>query len=190
MTACVFASSSDSVDARYLAVASELGVLLAKAKIDVVFGGGGIGLMNSLANAVINNDGKITGVIPHFMKEAGWGHPDVKDMIFTGDMSERKRTMFSLSDSIIALPGGMGTLEDLTEALTLRQLNLFNGPIIILNTLDFYKPLFEFFDEMIDGRFMRADNRKMWKIASTPEEALEYLTDKQTWIMEPVIAKV
>jgi uncharacterized protein (TIGR00730 family) len=175
MTVCVFAASSDSIDARYSALASDLGVLLAKAKIDVVFGGGGIGLMGKLADAVIDNNGKITGVIPHFMKDAGWGHDAVTDMIITDDMSERKRKMFSLSDAVIALPGGVGTLEELTEALTLKQLGLFNGQIVIINIMDFYNPLFDFFDKMLEGKFLGAEHREMWKIAATPEEALRLL---------------
>ena len=179
MTVCVFASSSGSIDTEYLATASELGSLLAKAHVDVVFGGGGIGLMGKLADAIINSNGKITGVIPHFMKQAGWNHPAVKDMIITNDMNERKRKMFSLSDSVIALPGGLGTLEELTEALTLKQLGLFNGAIIILNTMNFYAPLFDFFDKMIKEQFLGTEYKEMWKVAATPNEALKYLTDRQ-----------
>jgi uncharacterized protein (TIGR00730 family) len=191
MTACVFASSSDCVEDGYLKLASELGTLLAKAKIDVVFGGGGIGLMRRLADAVINSNGKITGVIPEFMQKAGWGHDAVEDMIITNDMSERKRTMFSLSDSVIALPGGLGTLEELTEALTLKQLGLFNGTIVILNAMDFYKPLLDFFDKMIEGQFLRPEHKAMWKIAATPDEALQYLIDSQAWIEDPIsIARI
>ena len=181
MTVCVFASSSDSVDAKYLTLASELGALLAEAKIDVVFGGGGIGLMGKLADAVLKYNGKITGVIPKFMKKAGWAHNAVTDMILTNNMSERKRKMFALSDSVIALAGGMGTLEELTEALTLKQLGLFNKPIVIINTMQFYKPLFDFFDKMIEGKFLKAEHKDMWNVAATPAEALKYLTDGQTW---------
>ena len=191
MTVCVFASSSSRIDAGYLDLASELGSLLAKARIDVVFGGGGVGLMGKLADAVINCNGKITGVIPHFMKEAGWDHHAVKDMIITDDMSGRKRKMFALSDAVIALPGGLGTLEELAEALTLKQLGLFNRPIIILDAMDFYKPLLDFFDKMTEGQFMRIEHKAMWKVAATPDEAVKYLTGRQTWIEDPIsIAKI
>lgn len=182
MAVCVFASSSASIDTRYMVLASELGTLLAKEHIDVVFGGGGVGLMGKLADAVICSGGKITGVIPRFMKENGWDHPDVKNMIVTDDMSERKRKMFSLSDSVIALPGGIGTLEELTEALTLKQLGQFNMPIVIVNIMDFYKSLFDFFDNMIEGRFMTAEHKDMWKVAASAEEALQHLIRRQEWI--------
>ncbi|MDR2887950.1 MAG: TIGR00730 family Rossman fold protein [Bacteroidales bacterium] len=181
MAVCVFASSSARIDARYMALASELGTLLARKQIDVVFGGGGVGLMGKLADAVISSGGKITGVIPRFMKEAGWDHSAVKNMIVTEDMSERKRKMFSLSDSVIALPGGIGTLEELAEALTLKQLGQFNVPIVVVNIMDFYKPLFDFFDSMIDGCFMMAEHREMWKVATSPEEALQHLVCRQEW---------
>ena len=190
MTVCVFASSSDRIDAEYLESASELGRLLTKAHINVVFGGGGIGLMGKLADAVIENGGKITGVIPHFMKMEGWNHNAVTDMIITNDMNERKRKMFSLADAVISLPGGVGTLEELTEAITLKQLGLFNKPIIIINTLDFYKPLLMFFDEMVKGQFMIEEHKKIWQVVTNAKEALKYLDDKQTWIMKPIIAKI
>ena len=186
MKVCVFASSSDYIDSGHFDVASELGVLLAKVNIDVVFGGGGIGLMGKLADAVIENGGKITGVIPHFMKKAGWGHAGVTDMILTDDMSERKKTMFSLADAVIALPGGVGTLEELTEAITLKQLGLFNKPIIIINTLDFYKRLLAFFAEMVKGQFMREEHKKIWQVVSNADEALKYLADERSWKKEPV----
>ena len=106
----------------YAAAASKLGTLLAQADIDVVFGGGGIGLMGKLADAVLENGGKITGVIPSFMKDEGWDHSDVTEMIITHDMGERKKRMFAMADAVVALPGGVGTLEELTEAITLNSL--------------------------------------------------------------------
>ena len=111
MTVCVFAASSSKVDNEYGKDTARLGSLLAGAGFNVVFGGGGIGLMNSLADAVISNNGRITGVIPAFMKEEGWSHDGISETIVTSDMSERKQKMFSLSDAIVALPGGMGTLR-------------------------------------------------------------------------------
>ena len=119
MTVCVFASSSSRIDNDYAIAASTLGLLLAKTKRDVVYGGGGIGLMGSLADAVLENGGKITGVIPSFMKDEGWDHSHVSEMIITSDMAERKKKMFAMADAIVALPGGVGTLEELTEAMTL-----------------------------------------------------------------------
>ncbi len=121
--------------------------------MDVVYGGGGIGLMGKLADSVIENGGKITGVIPTFMKDEGWDHASVTEMIFTQDMGERKKKMFAMADAVVALPGGVGTLEELTEAMTLKQLGIYKGPIIILNTLNFYDSLIAFLEQYGIGKF-------------------------------------
>jgi uncharacterized protein (TIGR00730 family) len=179
MTVCVFAASSNRIDSEYGTVAARLGSLLAKEGIDVVFGGGGIGLMGKLADAVIAGGGRITGVIPSFMKEEGWGHHGLNKTIVTRDMSERKKKMFAMADAVVALPGGIGTLEELTEAITLKQLSLFDGPVIILNTLGYYKSLLEFIDHMIANNFMRFEHKGIWEIANTPEEVLAALNKKE-----------
>jgi hypothetical protein len=176
MRVCVFASSSNRISSEYADAASTLGLLLARANIGIVYGGGGIGLMGKLADAVIENNGTITGVIPSFMKDEGWDHSDVNEMIITTDMGERKKQMFAMADAIIALPGGVGTLEELTEAITLKQLGLFSGPIIILNTLKFYKSLIDLFEQMISGHFLRYEHKGIWEIANTPEEVMTFLT--------------
>ena len=179
MTVCIFAASSSRIDSEYGAVAASLGTLLAREGINVVFGGGGIGLMGKLADAVLENGGKITGVIPAFMKEEGWGHNGLSEMIITSDMSERKKRMFSMSDAVVALPGGIGTLEELTEAITLKQLSLFDGPIIILNTLGYYDSLLKFIDQMISDNFMRFEHKGIWEIVNTPEEVLTALNNRE-----------
>ncbi|MDQ1332970.1 MAG: hypothetical protein QG576_1005 [Bacteroidota bacterium] len=175
MTICIFAASSSRIDKEYGITAARLGSLLAKSGMDVVFGGGGIGLMGKLADAVLAEGGKITGVIPEFMKEEGWGHSGVKDMIITVDMNERKKQMFSMADAVVAMPGGIGTLEELTEAITLKQLSLFEGPIIILNTKGYYDSLFRFIDNMIETNFMRFEHKGIWEIVNTPEEVITAL---------------
>lgn len=179
MTVCVFASSSSRINNEYAVAASHLGSLLARAAIDVVFGGGGIGLMGRLADSVIENGGKITGVIPSFMKDEGWDHSNVKEMILTSDMGERKKKMFEMSDAVIALPGGIGTLEELTEAITLKQLSLYDGPIIILNTLGYYNSLLEFLENMINNQFLRLEHKGIWEIVNTPEEVMTALNKKE-----------
>lgn len=173
MKVCVFASSSSRINSAYGEAASELGMLLAGDGKEVIFGGGGIGLMGILADSVLKHGGKITGVIPAFMSDEGWGHKNLSGMIITPDMGERKKKMFSLSDGVIALPGGVGTLEELAEAITLKQLSLFEGPIIVLNTLNFYGALIEFFGTMVDNHFLRAEHREIWQVVNTPGEALE-----------------
>jgi uncharacterized protein (TIGR00730 family) len=166
------------VNSEFGLVAARLGSLLAQSGMDVVYGGGGIGLMGKLADAVIENGGKITGVIPLFMKKEGWGHHGLTDMIITPDMGERKKTLFSMSDAVVALPGGVGTLEELTEAITLKQLSLFDGPVIILNTLGFYRTFFDFLENMIDTHFLRREHKGIWEIVNTPEEVISALNRK------------
>jgi len=191
MKICVFASSSSRIDNEYAEAASTLGALLAQANMEIVYGGGGIGLMGKLADAVIKNKGSITGIIPSFMKDEGWDHSDLSEMIITHDMGERKKQMFAMSDAVVALPGGVGTLEELTESITLKQLGLFSGPIIILNTLNYYKSLIEFFEQMISEKFLRSEHKSIWKIADTPEEVMTYLLKKDNWIYDPRrIAKI
>ncbi|MBK7131888.1 MAG: TIGR00730 family Rossman fold protein [Bacteroidales bacterium] len=179
MKVCVFASSSSRINNEYNSAASKLGEILAVSDIEVVYGGGGIGLMGILADAVLKNGGKVTGVIPSFMQDEGWGHIGIEDMIVTFDMGERKKKMFDLSDGVIALPGGVGTLEELTEAITLKQLSLFDGPIIILNTLGFYDHLIDFLENMVENHFLRSEHKGIWQVVNTPEEALNALVTRE-----------
>jgi uncharacterized protein (TIGR00730 family) len=185
MTVCIFASSSSRINKKYAVAASSLGMLLAAAGMDVVFGGGGIGLMGKLADAVIEKGGTITGVIPLFMKDEGWDHSAVSKMIITADMAERKKQMFAMSNAIVALPGGVGTLEELTEAMTLKQLGLYRGPIILLNTQNFYKSFIEFLEHMVSGHFLRSEHKGMWEIASTAEEVMILLREHEDWHQDP-----
>ncbi len=178
MTVCVFASSSSRINSEYGLAAEKLGSLLAQSGIDVVFGGGAIGLMGRLADSVLENGGKITGVIPEFMNKEGWGHHGLTRMIITPGMSERKKQMFALSSAVVALPGGVGTLEELTEAITLKQLSLFDGPIIILNSRGFYNSLIEFINKMVEDHFLRSEHRGIWEIVTTPEEVITALNNK------------
>jgi uncharacterized protein (TIGR00730 family) len=191
MTVCVFAASSSRIDNEYMFAAAKLGRLLAGANMDVIYGGGGIGLMGKLADAVLENGGRITGVIPSFMKDEGWGHSMVKDMIVTPDMGERKKRMLARADAVVALPGGIGTLEELTEAITLKQLGLYKGPIIIMNTLDFYKSFIYFLEQMISRNFLRLEHKGMWKIVNSPEETMKALSSGEGWLEHPrSIAKI
>ena len=191
MTICVFASSSSRIDNEYAVAAANLGKQLAQSNLSVVYGGGGIGLMGKLADAVIENRGRITGVIPSFMIEEGWDHSGLSEMIVTSDMGERKKRMFEMADAIVALPGGVGTLEELTEAMTLKQLGLYKGPIIILNTLNFYKSLIDFLGHMVSGNFLRYEHKGMWEIAESVKEVMDILAKNEGWLHDPrSIAKI
>ena len=191
MTICVFASSSSRIDNEYAVAAANLGKQLAQSDFSVVYGGGGIGLMGKVADAVIENRGRITGVIPSFMIEEGWDHSGLSEMIVTSDMGERKKRMFEMADAIVALPGGVGTLEELTEAMTLKQLGLYKGPIIILNTLNFYKSLIDFLGHMVSGNFLRYEHKGMWEVAESVKEVMDILAKNEGWLHDPrSIAKI
>jgi uncharacterized protein (TIGR00730 family) len=185
MNVCVFAASSSRIDGAYADAAFELGSMLAEAGMNIIYGGGGIGLMGRLADAALEKGGDITGVIPAFMKAEGWGHEKVTSMIVTGDMGERKKWMFDRADAVVALPGGIGTLEELTEAITLKQLGIYKGPIIILNTSGFYKSFIEFLEQMIKGHFLRIEHKKIWEVVQTPSEVIGALTGYKGWLDNP-----
>jgi uncharacterized protein (TIGR00730 family) len=185
MNVCVFAASSSRIDGAFSDAAFELGSMLAEAGMTIIYGGGGIGLMGKLADAALEKGGGITGVIPAFMKAEGWGHEKVTEMIVTSDMGERKKWMFDRADAVVALPGGIGTLEELTEAITLKQLGIYKGPIIILNTSDFYKSFIEFLEHMIKGNFLRLEHKDIWEIVHTPSEVISALTRYKGWLDDP-----
>lgn len=171
--------------------AAELGSLLAAEGFGIIYGGGGIGLMGRLADSALASGGSVTGVIPGFMKEEGWGHKGVSEMIITDDMHSRKKRMFELSDGIVALPGGIGTLEELTEAITLKQLGIYDGPVVILNTLGFYDMFLKMLDKMVSENFLRPQHRDIWTVAATPAEAISQIKNYGGWIPNPRgIAKI
>ena len=191
MKVCVFAASSSRIDDAYMIAASELGTVFAREGVHAIFGGGGIGLMGLFADAMLADGGKITGVIPKFMMDEGWGHDGVSDMIVTADMSERKKTIFAMADAAVALPGGVGTLEELTEVITLKQLGQFNKPIIIINVNGFYDHLIEFFEHMFRGNFIRLEHKDIWQIVTMAEEVVPAITNYTGWHADPkVIARI
>ncbi|MGM0464780.1 MAG: TIGR00730 family Rossman fold protein [Bacteroidota bacterium] len=191
MNICIFAASSSKIDRIYMDAASRLGELMAEGGHNIVYGGGGIGLMGAMADAAMAKGAKITGVLPAFMYDNGWGHKGIDELVITEDMGLRKKKMFELSDAIIALPGGAGTLEELTEAITLKQLGLFRGPLIMLNTASYYSPLISFLESAIDKGFMLPAHNKIWSIAATPEEAMESAGRYKDWHDDPAsIAKI
>ncbi len=181
---CVYAASSTRLAKIYVEAAEALGRLLARRGINVVNGAGCIGLMAATADAALEAGGTVTGVIPRFMVEQGWHHTGLTKLVETETMHERKRFMADLSDAVIALPGGCGTMEELLEIITWKQLGLYLHPIVILNINGFYDPLLEMFRRAIDGNFMREEHGDIWKVASTPEEAVEWLYAIPDWDKE------
>lgn len=178
---CVYSASSTKIDPVYFQAAEELGRLLAEHHIRLINGAGSIGLMCSVADAVLKNGGEVTGVIPHFMVEQNWHHTGLTELIEVESMHDRKQKMANLSDGIIALPGGCGTLEELLEIITWKQLGLYLNPIIILNVNEFFAPLLEMLEKAIEENFMRQQHGDIWKVARTPEEAVKLLYETPVW---------
>ena len=181
---CVYSASSTKIAPIYFAVAEELGRLLAMRGINLINGAGSIGLMAATSNAALQAGGTVTGVIPRFMVEQGWHHLGLTRLVETETMHERKQLMAQMSDAVIALPGGCGTMEELLEIITWKQLGLFLNPIVVLNIDGFYDPLLEMLQRAIDGRFMRSEHRGIWQVATTPEEAVELLYTIPVWNRE------
>ena len=178
---CVYSASSTKINPVYFKAAEELGSLLAEHHIRLINGAGSIGLMRAVADAVLKNGGEVTGVIPRFMVEQNWHHTGLTELIEVESMHERKQKMANLSDGIVALPGGCGTLEELLEIITWKQLGLYLNPIVILNVNGFFDPLLEMLGKAIDENFMRQQHGDIWKVAQTPEEALRLLYETPIW---------
>ena len=176
---CVFCASSANIDARYLDAARELGGMLARDGWRCVNGGGAVGLMGAVTDGTLDAGGQVTGVIPKFMVDNGWCYDRLEDVVITADMHQRKQMMSEMADAVIALPGGVGTFEELLETLTWRQLGLVKVPVIILNTLGYYDALLEMLRHAIDEGFMKASHARLWQVAATPDEAVALLNKNQ-----------
>ena len=181
---CVYSASSTKIAPAYFATAEELGRLLAIRGINLINGAGSIGLMAATSNAALAAGGTVTGVIPRFMVEQGWNHTSLTRLVETETMHERKQLMAEMSDGVIALPGGCGTMEELLEIITWKQLGLYLKPIVILNVNGFYNPLLEMLQQAIDENFMRREHGSIWQVATTAEEAIELLYTTPWWNTE------
>lgn len=173
---CVFTSSSNSLSQEYYDIARELGVLIAQNGFDIVYGGSRRGMMYACASAVKEFGGKVLGIMPKKIADFGCANPeDCDEFYLTEGMRERKGLLDEKSDAVIALPGGYGTLEEISEMIVQKQLGYNNKPIVILNTNNFYKGVLEFFDNLIAQNFAHEGSKKLYYVASTPKEAIEYI---------------
>ncbi|MEP0519166.1 MAG: TIGR00730 family Rossman fold protein [Hyphomicrobiales bacterium] len=155
---CVYCGAGSGTDPAHLKAATELGTLLAKQDIRLIYGGGTMGMMGAVSDAVVDNGGKVTGVIPKFLLDMEGSSEDLKrldEVILTEDMHARKRTMFERADAFIALPGGVGTLEELVEQLTWVQLGRHKKPVLLANINNFWQPLIELISHMKDEAYIR-----------------------------------
>jgi len=177
-TITVYASASSRISPVYFEAAAELGKLLAKHSITCVNGGGIRGLMAAISDAVIENGGNVCGVIPQFMFDNGWVHPAIQEIIITPDMHTRKKAMTEKSDACIALPGGLGTLDELLEIITWKQLGLYKNPVVILNTAGYYDYLLAMLDKANRENFIHSSS-VFWHAADTPEEAIDFILNSE-----------
>jgi uncharacterized protein (TIGR00730 family) len=174
---CVYAGSSPGARPAYAEAAAELGRLLAERSIHVVYGGGAVGLMGVLADAAIEAGGTVTGIIPRTLMEREVGHGSLTHLVVVESMHERKLAMAENADAFIALPGGIGTVEELVEALTWTQLGVHDKPCVMLDVEDYWAPLAAFMDHAVAERFLRPEHREMLLNAATPTEALGAIED-------------
>lgn len=172
---CIFASSCNYLEKSYYEVASEFGELLAKSGFDMVYGGSSLGLMWACAEQVKKNGRQIIGVMPERLHNMGVYTDDCVELFVTPCMRSRKAKMDELSDGVVALAGGFGTLEELSEMIVQKQLGYNNKPIVLLNTNGFYDKLIEFFEEIIKQNFASNKAKNLYYVAQTAEEAIEYI---------------
>lgn len=175
MNICVFCSSSDSVDEKYFQEARNLGKSMGEAQFGLVYGGTNVGLMNEVAVAANSAGGKVIGVIPKLIEEYGLSADFLDELIVTPDMAERKKVLRDRSDAFIALPGGFGTLEEILEVITLKQLGYHNLPIVFINTDGFYDCLKNQFETTYQESFAKQDYREFYRFEDSYEGALEYI---------------
>lgn len=172
---CVYSSSSNSLEKIYYDTARELGILMAQAGFNLVYGGGTLGAMWQNAKAVKEFGGKVIGVLPEKLYQIGVGNADCDELVITKCMRTRKEKLDQLADAAIAIAGGFGTLEELSEMVVQKQLGYNDKAIIILNTAGFYDNLIKFFENVITQNFANADARELYYVAQTPQDAINYL---------------
>jgi uncharacterized protein (TIGR00730 family) len=177
---CVYCASSDQIDDIYQEQTVLLGTYLGQKGWNVINGAGNKGLMNTLTNAVVASGGTATGVIPQFMVDKGLLHPNLTEVIVTDTMHERKKTMADLSDAVIALPGGYGTMEELLEIITWKQLGLYHKPIIVFDILAFYDDLFTFITRALAKNFIRQEHVHLCHRAENLEAVIQLLAGNIT----------
>ncbi len=177
----VYCASSTQAAGDYLQAAERLGRILARNGIAIVYGGGGVGSMGQLADGAIAEGGTVIGVIPRFMVDLGWFHRGISELRLVDDLHERKRALIDGVDAVVALPGGSGTLDELLEAISLKRLGAFLGPIVIVNTRGFFDACIGLLERCITERFMDPRHRAMWQVVGEPEEVVHAFGAAPSW---------
>ncbi len=186
----VYCASSNTLDAKYFEAAHLLGSHLAENGIGLVFGGGSVGLMGAVADAVLQNGGEVYGVIPEKLQNLELGHPGCTELHVVDTMHDRKQMMMDMADAFIALPGGYGTIEELFEVVTWAQLNYHRKPVALYNVAGFYDHLIDFVQHSVDSGFIREELRNLIRVGSSPQDVLDLLKnsavpDLESWLPKP-----
>ena len=178
---CIYCASSTKIDDCFFRDARKLGQLMAAKGIAIINGAGKMGLMQASTDGCLEAGGEAIGIIPSFMIKEGWCHQGMTQIIETPDMHIRQQKMAEMSDAAIVLPGGCGTLAEMMELITWKQLGLYLKPIVILNTNGYYNPLIQTLQQAVDMNFMRQQHSAIWQVANTPEEALRVVLETPLW---------
>jgi uncharacterized protein (TIGR00730 family) len=178
---CVYCASSRQANSVYSDSAYNLGSLLAKNHITIVYGGGSVGSMGALANGALSSGGKVIGILPQFMHDLEWGHKGLTQLHIVEGMQERKRLMIEGVDATVALPGGSGTFEELLETITQKRLGLYLKPIILVNTCNYYDPLIAMLKSAVQKKFMDHRHLQVWQVVEQVEEVLEAIRKTPAW---------
>jgi uncharacterized protein (TIGR00730 family) len=165
----------------YSDAAGRLGRHLAEAGLSIVYGAGGHGLMGAMADAALEGGAKVHGIIPDFLKDIEAYHTGLTRLEVVADMRIRKQMMLENSDAVVALPGGCGTYEEVFEAMTMKRLGQWSGPIILINTRGFWDRLLDFLEHSVSERFMGRVHQEMWSVISEPEEVVDALVNTAAW---------
>lgn len=182
----VYAASSRQLAEEYTEAAAQVGRVLAHAGMSIVYGGGGTGLMGAMADAALAGGAEVHGVVPEFLLQLECAHQGLTRMDIVDDMRERKHRMLFGADALVTLPGGCGTYEELFEALTLKRLGQWTGPIVLVNTLGFYDRLIDFLEHSVSERFMAGEHAKMWSVVSDPGEVPGALNGAHAWSSDAI----
>jgi uncharacterized protein (TIGR00730 family) len=177
----VYAASSQALDAVYIDAAERLGRTLGAAGLRIVYGGGSTGLMGAMADGAIAEGARVHGIIPEFLTRVERGHQGLHELEVVSDMRERKARMLEEGDAVIALPGGCGTFEELFEAMTLKRLGQFLGPIVLINTTGYYDRLLDFLAHSVTERFMNRTHLDMWQTVDRPEDVIRAMREATAW---------
>ena len=176
---CVFCASSLGGDPSYSRLATEVGAAIAESGLGLVYGGASIGLMGKVADAALENGGQVTGVIPDGLRSRELNHKGLTELLITEDMHERKRIMYERSDGFLALPGGMGTLEEVFESATWTKLGFHKGrknkPVVLVGSSSFWSPLISFLDMLVEEELMTVSDREIVAYEENPKRAADRL---------------